>query len=408
MNVPSGSGLTPLEIACGLVFGVEPGDVEAAPAPPLATLTEAVLRALNRPPCLVSFSGGRDSSCVLALAVDVARREGLPLPVPATLRFPALPEADETAWQERVVSSLGLEDWLRIEPREELDAVGPVATKVLDRFGLLWPFNAYVHQPLLEAAHGGSLLTGVGGDEVLEHLSVDRVDRLLARRVRPVPKDALRLGLAAAPARVRRAVLRRRAPLRLPWLTLAAVREVNELWAEDEARRPRRLRGRARWWTRRRALRVVIRSLGVLAQNEDVAIEHPLTEPAVASAILADPELAFADRARRLETILGDLLPAELYRRRTKASFNRALFGSHARELVALWDGDGADPRIVDREALRAEWLEDVPDGRSYLLLQSVWLERARRSSPAGPPSPPRATTSSEDAGARTTAGPPA
>ena len=49
---------------------------------------ERVLReALQRAPCIVAFSGGRDSSAVLALAVDLARREGLQEPLPVTRRF---------------------------------------------------------------------------------------------------------------------------------------------------------------------------------------------------------------------------------------------------------------------------------------------------------------------------------
>ena len=73
-------------------FGPDEGQTPLADrseySSPRAALEAVVLRALLRPPCLVSFSGGRDSSLVLAIASDVARRHGLPLPVPATNRFP--------------------------------------------------------------------------------------------------------------------------------------------------------------------------------------------------------------------------------------------------------------------------------------------------------------------------------
>ena len=72
---------------------------------PSAALERAVLPALLRPPCVVSFSGGRDSSLVLAAAVAVARSEGLAAPIPITVRFPASAESDEQEWQERVVRS---------------------------------------------------------------------------------------------------------------------------------------------------------------------------------------------------------------------------------------------------------------------------------------------------------------
>ena len=113
----------------------------------------------------MSFSGGRDSSAVLAVAAHVARREGLPLPVPITHRFPSASDTQETEWQEQVIRHLGLDDWVRIDAAGDLDCVGPVAIETLRRHGLLWPCNAYFHAPIFEAAAGGAVLTGVGGDE---------------------------------------------------------------------------------------------------------------------------------------------------------------------------------------------------------------------------------------------------
>ena len=60
----------------------------------------------------MTFSGGRDSSAVLATATMVARKHGLNDPVPITLRCPAIEEADETASQELVIRHLGIEEWL--------------------------------------------------------------------------------------------------------------------------------------------------------------------------------------------------------------------------------------------------------------------------------------------------------
>ncbi|HYA10027.1 MAG TPA: asparagine synthase-related protein, partial [Gaiellaceae bacterium] len=118
--------LTPLELAAGFPL---PDDV-AAPLPPsearvepLAAFQAVVRAALERPPCLVSFSGGRDSSAVLAVAADVARRDGLPLPIPATALFPGSAESDESDWQEQVVRGLGLDDWLRVDVDDGFDCV---------------------------------------------------------------------------------------------------------------------------------------------------------------------------------------------------------------------------------------------------------------------------------------------
>jgi hypothetical protein len=82
---------------------------------PLAAFRAAVRAALERPPCLVSFSGGRDSSAAVAVAADVARGEGLPLPIPATALFLESAESDEFYWQEQVVRRLGLDEWLRVD-----------------------------------------------------------------------------------------------------------------------------------------------------------------------------------------------------------------------------------------------------------------------------------------------------
>lgn len=110
--------LNRLEIASGLVFGLAPP--ERLPSAreagtPLEALERSIMPALLRPPCLVSFSGGRDSSTILALAVRLARREGLELPIPATNRFPSAAQSDDVEWQERVVVHLGLTDWVRAD-----------------------------------------------------------------------------------------------------------------------------------------------------------------------------------------------------------------------------------------------------------------------------------------------------
>jgi hypothetical protein len=108
---------TPLEVASGLVFGFTPPDPLPAPQITLSArqaLEQAILPALLRPPCLMSFSGGRASSAVLAVAVLLARREGLELPVPATNRLDGVAGRNERAMQERVIVHLGLTEWARL------------------------------------------------------------------------------------------------------------------------------------------------------------------------------------------------------------------------------------------------------------------------------------------------------
>src|SRR5215471_5458274 len=135
--------MSALEIAAGFPLpggpslpGLIPSEVQ-----PRVAFAESMVAALSRPPCVVSFSGGRDSSLVLALAVDVARREGLSLPVPVTVRTAGDADAEELSWQESVVRHLGLDDWDRVAIGEELECIGTEAGQILLRHGVLWPAN---------------------------------------------------------------------------------------------------------------------------------------------------------------------------------------------------------------------------------------------------------------------------
>ena len=154
---------------------------------PRAALELVVRRALQRPPCGVAFSGGRDSSLVLAVATHVARRDGLPDPVPITRIFPGIAEADEQEFQEAVVRHLGLHDWHRVVFEDELDVVGPIAARHLLAHGVVWPPNIATDVPLVDAVPGGSVLDGEGGDDVLGVAShrVAKLTRLI-RQPRPL------------------------------------------------------------------------------------------------------------------------------------------------------------------------------------------------------------------------------
>ena len=81
---------------------------------PRAALEAAIRPLVRCAPCVVGFSGGRDSSALLAVAVALAAREGLDPPVPVSFRFPHA-ETRESEWQELVVRHLGLAEWARVE-----------------------------------------------------------------------------------------------------------------------------------------------------------------------------------------------------------------------------------------------------------------------------------------------------
>jgi hypothetical protein len=355
--IPDPYELTPLEIASGLVFGFTPhvGPAPAENGVPTAreALERAILPALRRAPCLMSFSGGTASSGILAVAVQLARREGLELPVAATNRVPGSASAHEAARQERVLISLGLTDWIRFEFVDELDLVGPVALRVLRRHGFLWPAHSHVSLPLIEWASGGSLITGLG-----QRNALGEPGALLYRDPGP-----------------------------LRWLLPAAQREVRACWTADAASRPRAEQRRHRWWTALRQVQIGIELLRRLGHELRVEICHPLIDPAFTSALGQLPG------AWTAKALFGDLLPAELLDRPITPTAENGFWGSHSRELAEAWQGDGVDPGLVDVEALKLQWSMPRPDPRTFLLLQSIALAResaaaleAGQAEPAGHP----------------------
>lgn len=370
--------LTALELALGLPLGAgEPARLDGG-GDPLHALEAAVLPAVRSAPCLVSFSGGRDSSAVLAVAARVARREGLPDPVPATIRVASARAADESAWQELVVADLGLSDWLRLDFVDDLDVVGPVARRVLRRHGLLWPFNAHFHVPMLEAARGGALLTGIGGDELFRAVAIQRPTAVLTGRERPVARDARRIALHLAPAVARRAWHGRASDALHPWLTPAVDRAGRHALAAWEAAEPRRLAARMRYVRAARYLGIGVASLDRLARDSGATIGHPLLEPAVwAAAAGAAPRGGHRDRSAAMAATFGGLLPPELLARGDKACFDEVFFHDHSRAFVTEWTGAGVPAGLVDPDALQSHWLAGGPRAQSFTLLQAAWLASA-------------------------------
>lgn len=378
--------LSSLDIAAGMVLPTPRsfrrraarGVDVAAPLSPRAALEAAILPALLRPPCLVSFSGGRDSAAVLAAATALARREGLPVPIPATNVFSSEQGADESSWQELLVRHLGLTEWLRIEHADELDLIGPYAQRVLKAHGLLWPANVHFHLPLLEAARGGAMLTGIGGDELYTAARRLHSAAVLTRAVRPRPRDVLSLALAFAPAPLRKAVIARRATLPAPWLRETAKRRVIELLASEAATEPRRLKERLVWWRQVRYLDVGTVSLGCLARDTDTLMLHPLLSPPFWNAVATTwgPH-GFADRTDGVRRLFGDLLPEAMVARRSKTSFDKVFWTERARVFARAWDGSGVPLEWVDPSELARHWAGSNPIVPSSFLLQAAWLASA-------------------------------
>ncbi|MEV5298783.1 asparagine synthase-related protein [Amycolatopsis methanolica] len=368
-----------LEIAGGWINGYDLIPLPLGdPGEPRRVLDRILLGHLNRTPCLVAFSGGRDSSGLLAAAVALARREGLPLPVPITLRYPAAPESDETAWQDAVLTHLGVTERIALTVDDEHDPVGPVATAVLRRHGLVWPPNFAPTWRMMDAARGGVLLTGEGGDEVFGLKRITPLTKVLKARGRvraSVFPDAVR---ALAPARVRRrAALRNRH--QRPWLRPVAAELLAERDAADAAAYELHA-GRHAWqFTTRRCARLGYQSVRTLGSELDCRYVQTFAEPDFVAAIArAAGFWGWSGRTATMRDVFGDLLPREVLERRTKATFTGAVFTERTRAFAREWTGRGVDHELVDAQALRDGWLSLGPPAPSMTLLQQAWLATAR------------------------------
>ena len=383
---PYSTQLTELEVACGNVLGRSAEPAISLPSidgslEPLEALSQAMIPALERSPCLVSFSGGRDSSAILAVAAAVARREGLDLPIPITQRFPHAPESHESDWQELVVKHLNLSDWRILTLSDELDLVGPIAQSVLKRHGVLFPANACTWLPMLQEARGGALLTGIEGDSLFGSWRWDRAVSVLGLRTRPVFRDFFRLGLALAPRRVKKWRMAAKHPLDLPWLKPAALQEACNSYFQWLADEPLRWDLRTRAWTQEKYLAFKIQSYDLIANQAGTMISHPFLDPHFVAALAhRGGRLGFGDRTETMRAVFGDLLPTEVIERRDKASFGAPFLGDHSRALMAQWEGGFVPADLVDEDALRTLWRsEDPARGLTDLLIQSVWVGSSQK-----------------------------
>jgi asparagine synthetase B (glutamine-hydrolysing) len=369
--------LEPLELASGMVFGRRRAVDQSSASTgeprrsPRETLEEILLEALREPPCIVAFSGGRDSSALLAETTRVARAHGLADPVPHTSRFGAAPRTDEAEWQELVISHLGLDEWSRDEVGDELDVLGPLALDVLRRHGVHWPGNIHAFRLILKPAAGRSLVTGNGGDELFNPWNGRRLALLCRARAAPRRHDLRELALALLP----NSLLARRPRFRVPWLTAAAAREVGRSYAAAETELHRSWAAAVEEYLRSRYLEVISGITAAMAADEDVHLVEPFYDPRYIRACCAEAPLeGYATRSEAMRRHFGDLLPPRVATRTTKAAFTEVFSGPATRRFAERWDGAGLDPELVDREALRTEWLSPRPDVRSLVPIQAAWL----------------------------------
>lgn len=369
---------TPLEVATGWVYGLEPErPLPETGATPREALDDAIRPALQGGRCYVAFSGGRDSSAVLAAAAALARREDLPLPIPVTTIYPDLPDTDESDWQRLVVGHLGLSDWIRLEFRSgESDLLGPAARRAIKAHGLVWPPALQTQGAMYEHLEEGSLLTGEGGDAVfglqrVTPLTVMRRGRRLNRRV---VTEALK-GVLPRPVRQALIARRERNGLARPWLRPRALEQHAQLVAADDAEKPLRY-DRGTWFLgRQRIWPVMGANQRGTAAEYGLRSSDPLLDPGFLAALARrGGAWGFTGRTAVMHALFSDVLPAEVVSRRTKAAFNRAVTGPGTLEFAESWDGTGVDPDLVDPQVLRTLWLSASPTMPTGMLLHSAWL----------------------------------
>lgn len=369
--------MDPLEVAGGWLHGFDPATrPPASQGGPREVLDRTLLRCLQRSPCVIAFSGGRDSSALLAAAVAVARREGLPLPVTLTLTYPGVPEADETQWQHQVLDHLGVRDRMDLTVHDEHDPLGPITAPLLRRHGALWPPNLAPTWRLMDRARGGVLIIGECGDEVFGTKRITPLRTIVRsygrvdRRLYPIAARTL------APA-----VLRRRAMLRLAgrhertWLRPAVRDLLARRDVADVAAFGLHAGRNVRQFVRRRAIGRSFDTHRALGREIDVEYVAPFAEPGFVSAtVRASGFWGWSGRTAAMTAMFGDVLPHSILSRTSKATFEKAVFTERGREFARGWDGTGVDPELVDPEVLQQMWAGDQPDPGTMVLMQQAWL----------------------------------
>ena len=382
----------PVELATFLVTAMaDRPDLVAERAADLApgatareVLEEIIVGALQRPPCLVTFSGGRDSSALLAVCAHVARREGLPMPVAFTFRYDNEEEADETVWQERVMSHLEVPDWERVDVGNRHDMVGELAQTFLLDHGVVYPPTLYNNTLPLTRARGGTHISGEGGDEIF---GVRRCTIL--RRALDDPKYLTRrrdLKYAArflGPRLSRTAAWRRFLSGLLDNVLGYLRQEVREQLYQDLATHftsePFDLRRSLAWHLRRKAIVMHQEALTAFSDEHDVAHVDPFLEPKFVAAYAATARpLGPATRTDAMRALFSDILPDDIMSRTSKALFNRCFLTDVGRSFVRSWDGSGVDEEMVDVDLLRSGWLSRWPPAQTNGLLQAAWLHSNR------------------------------
>ena len=318
----------------------------------------------------VLFSGGRDSSGLLALTLLLARRMGVPDPLPVTIRHPQAEGSSENEWQELVLNHLGLREHHVLEFYGEQAWLGQMAQTSLRRHGLLWPTASHIHGAVLGQLTPGAVITGEGGDMAVSGRRITPlVDAVQALR----PRRSLRVALALAKQSRTGHGFTAALGQASPWLTPAGRELLSErISFPTEPLRWNRAIRTAASLRPARMIRLnyiaVVESFGHTSHNP---LEHPRFIHALAG---AGGWWGLGDRTAMMRQLFGDLLPDAVTARTTKAFFNESRWTERERTFAREWTGEGVDHRYLNAELLRAEWLKQMPSTLSDIHLHAAWL----------------------------------
>lgn len=374
-----------LELATDWVIGsragVELPEIEDM-HDPVEALADAIRPALVQGPCLVAFSGGRDSSVVLAVATQLARREGHPLPIPVTLKARAYAPSEEGEWQRLVLDHLGIREREEVEIGSSMGALGPIAVELLERFGVQIDQPRFI-TACAQVSEGGSLLTGYDGDEVFDPAGWGGVSEALAGVRRPRASDLKGLLRSGSPYALRRRLYRRSllrsGAQRYSWLRPDAQDCLIWALADDWSEAPLRFDRQVEWYARRRELWGHLETMRAVGAASGVEVVCPLADLRFLAALAeGGGPRGFGGRTEALVTLFGGLLPERLLRRADKGEYGGPYWGPEVAEFARSWDGSGVPKEIVIVEELRRLWLSGQPLIATQPLLHAAWLESDR------------------------------
>lgn len=375
--------LSPSEIVMGLPLSSTAGVLPHVDLPPSSgsarlALREVLRQVVDSGPVFISFSGGRDSSAVLAVATSVAREHGRPLPVPITYRYPGDEDANEDEWQDLVLHHIGVTERVVVTITDQQRLLSGPAQESMARRGLVWPPSLNLQHEMFSRVSGGVLLTGEGGDEMFigrRSAPVAKLRRTLRRRQRPglrVMTDAAR-ALLPHQRRARAEVEETWARV-APWLQGPAREQFIEAIAADFVD-PLRWDLSIRRTIRRPLARAIYHNMDLVARDYDIQLIHPLLAPEFVSAWIGEGgRWGFTGRTAAMRHAFADVLPEPILGRSTKSFFNAARMGPFERTFARQWDGTGLDLEHVDADLLRQAWLNEDFIGRSDSALMAAWM----------------------------------